>query len=114
MDEDLVIGICEELEEDSKGAKAAIKLCTDFISSNSLQIQGSCPETKAKSATFRTRSQEASRNVEKVVAKTVARKRKATAKKEAEERRLAAIKAAEKQEAMFKQYDADKDGKLNQ
>lgn len=110
-DEVLLLG--DEIEIEVGDIRSAIKLCGDFMNLKHSELIGASEESRQKTQKFRDRTQLASRNVEREILKVANRKRKAIASKEAEARRVAAVKAAEKQENMFKQYDADGDSKLN-
>jgi len=112
-DDDEIIRTCEEMETEIKDAKASIKMCLEFIALKHMSLIGASEDTKQKAAKFRTRTQEANRSIDRDAAKAVTRRKKAVLSKEAEAKRVAAVKAAEKQEAMFKQYDVDGDGKLS-
>lgn len=112
-DDDDVIRTCEELESEMIDARAALKMCQEFMGLKHLGLIGASEETRKNAQKFRMRVQDMNRLVERETTKVGARKKKAIQSKEAEARRIAAVKAEEKQQHLFKHYDVDSDEKLN-
>lgn len=108
-----VLRIADEFEVHGNASKLAVKACADFMAGKYLRLQGTSENTRQGAALVLKRFREAEREAELVLNKVRVRKRDATLSRDRELKRLAAQMAVEKQESLFKKYDADGDGFLS-
>jgi len=108
-----VIRIAEEFEVHGNASKLAVKACADFMAGKYLRLQGTSQNTRQGAAQVLKRFREVERDAELTMNKVRVRKRDAVLSRDKELKRLAAQMAVEKQESLFKKYDADGDGFLS-
>mmetsp|Transcript_98079 Transcript_98079/g.194171 ORF Transcript_98079/g.194171 Transcript_98079/m.194171 type:complete len:687 (-) Transcript_98079:177-2237(-) len=108
-----VIRIAEEFEVHGNAGKVAVKACADFMAGKYLRLQGTSENTRQGAAQVLKRFREAEREADLIINRVRVRKRDAVLSRDKELKRLAAQMAVEKQESLFKKYDADGDGFLS-
>merc|ERR1719482_2395512 len=91
LSDDAVIKIGTEFEQLGVDAKAAIKVCVEFVALRQVKMNGASEATKKEAAELGRRTHEAKRDVELLISKVKTRKDDAITSK-----------AAKKQEALFK------------
>ncbi|CAE7268008.1 Zdhhc3, partial [Symbiodinium pilosum] len=115
LDKDL-IKVATGLETSSEEAKKSVAGCMALVEGNvnMMRIRGPTEELKASAAVLQNRAREVKASLEDTLQKVRTAKAGATARVEREARKLAAKQEALRQEKIFKQYDKDGDGLLNE
>jgi hypothetical protein len=83
------------------------------VTANHVKLSGRTAESREIAAKLRARIGVCTRSIDASATKIKVAVNVANQNKEKEAKRVAAIKEAEKQEALFKKYDADGDGLLD-
>ncbi|CAE7360455.1 unnamed protein product [Symbiodinium natans] len=114
LDQELV-RVATEFEASSEAASKSVTGCVDRMDpANLMRIRGPTEELKASAALLQNRARAAKSILEETLQKVRSAKAAAAQRVEREVRKVEAQKEAARQEAIFKQYDKDGDGKLNE
>jgi len=109
-----LLRLCSAYEIAGMAAVQAAVRCTTLMDKNVMQIRGSKEETKATALKLVSRGRLLKSTVDEALNKVKALKSTAAGRVDREARKLAAKKEAERQVGIFKQYDKDADGLLNE
>lgn len=107
-----VISACDDFEKPGQNALQAALRCTSLLDQNVKQIHGPTEELKARSTKLAGQARQLRSALDQILEKVRLAKMAAIQRIEKEARRVAVEKEAKRQEAIFDQYDQDKDGVL--
>eukprot|EP00435_Cladocopium_sp_Y103_P031332 s1071_g7.t3 len=111
-DDQAVISACDDFDKPGQNALQAALRCTSLLDQNVKQIHGPTEELKARSTKLAGQARQLRSALDQILEKVRLAKMAAIQRIEKEARRVAAEKEAKRQEAIFDQYDQDKDGVL--
>ncbi|CAE7567318.1 Zdhhc3 [Symbiodinium sp. KB8] len=115
LDKEL-IRLATELERSSEEASKSVAGCMARMdgATNMMRIRGPTEELKASAGVLQNRARTVKSSLEEMLQKARAAKAMAAQRVEREVRKAEALKEAARQEAIFKQYDKDSDGLLDE
>ncbi|CAE7940939.1 Zdhhc3 [Symbiodinium necroappetens] len=115
LDKEL-IRLATELERSSEEASKSVAGCMARMdgATNMMRIRGPTEELKTSAGVLQNRARTVKSSLEEMLQKARAAKAMAAQRVEREVRKAEALKEAARQEAIFKQYDKDSDGLLDE
>eukprot|EP00933_Yihiella_yeosuensis_P040352 TRINITY_DN34635_c1_g2_i1.p1 TRINITY_DN34635_c1_g2~~TRINITY_DN34635_c1_g2_i1.p1 ORF type:complete len:796 (-),score=247.27 TRINITY_DN34635_c1_g2_i1:52-2109(-) len=108
-----VVRIATEMEEPGAIAVKAVQSAMSVAETNIFKIRGPVEETRNAAKEITGRAYKLKQSLEEILQKAKPIKTVSAQRVEREAKKLAAKKEAERQEALFKEYDKDGDGKLS-